>query len=409
MQISESIELAISSVRVNKLRSSLTLLSICIGVFAIIGSTTVVDSFNAMFSDQLAQLGANTYMIRKFPAIVTGEAQWKKYMKRKDITLDQAQMLRTMATMGQTIGIWASNSQLVKANGQATDGPIGITGCDENYFLNNNYTIAGGRQLTSEDVLYKRDLAIIGSDVASRLFANMNPIGQNVAVGQKFFTIIGVCAAKGSAFGQSQDNFVLIPVTTFMKYYANTWSSSVSVTVRARSAATMDDEADQIVGALRTLRKVAPWDDNDFEIISNDSVISAFEGFTKYIAYFAVGVSAISLLAAGIGIMNIMLVSVKERTREIGILKAIGATRGNILSQFLIESIVLCQLGGLGGMVLGIAAGNLLALYLSTSFVIPWVWIILSVLICTIIGIGFGVYPAWRAASLDPIEALRYE
>jgi len=409
MQISESVGLAIASVKANKLRSFLTLLSISIGVFAIIGSTTVVDSFNTMFSDQLAQLGSNTFMIRKFPAMMMGAAQWRKYMKRKDITYEQAVIVREHATMGQTVGTFIGDAQLVKGNGNTTDAPIGITGCDENYFLNNNFNIDGGRQFTSEDVLYKRDLAILGSDVVTRLFANMNPLGQSVSVGTKTYTVIGVCAAKGSAFGQSQDNFVLIPITSYLKYYSNEWETSVSITVRTRSIATMDDETDQIVGSLRTMRKVQPWEDNDFEIMSNDSVTSAFENLTQYIAYFAVGISTISLLAAGIGIMNIMLVSVKERTREIGIRKATGATRSNILTQFLIESVTLCQLGGAIGIVLGIAAGDGLAAYLGTSFVVPITWVLLSVGICTLIGVAFGVYPAWRAALLDPIDALRYE
>ncbi len=409
MQIGESIGLAISSVRANKLRSFLTLLSICIGVFAIIGSTTVVDSFNTMFSDQLSALGSNTFMIQKFPALMMGPAQWRKYMKRKDITYQQAVMIRERATQGQIVGSSISDNLLVKGNGNATDAAIAVTGCDENYFLNNNYSIAAGRQFTSEDVLYKRDLAIIGSDVAKRLFGAVDPIGKSVAASSKSFTVIGVCAEKGSAFGQSQDNFVLIPITSFLKYYSNEWSTSVGITVRASSAAAMDDEADQIVGALRAIRKVAPWEDNDFEILTNDSVTSAFENLTQYISYFAVGVSGISLIAAGIGIMNIMLVSVKERTREIGIRKAIGATRANILTQFLIESVTLCQLGGAAGIVLGIAAGDGLAAYLGTSFVIPYTWVLLSVGICTFIGVGFGVYPAWRAALLDPIDALRYE
>jgi putative ABC transport system permease protein len=234
-------------------------------------------------------------------------------------------------------------------------------------------------------------------------------LGASVQIGPKTYTVIGVLATSGSTFGQSQDNFVLIPITSFLKYYTNEWTSSVGITVRARSKEQLDETTDQVIGILRTIRKVAPWEDNDFEIITNDSLTATFEGMTQYIAYFAVGVSAISLLAAGIGIMNIMFVSVKERTREIGIRKAIGATRANILTQFIIEAITLCQLGGLVGIMLGIIAGNVIAAYLHTTFVIPYLWMLIAAGICTLIGVGFGAYPAWRAASLDPIDALRYE
>ncbi|HZV13463.1 MAG TPA: ABC transporter permease [Candidatus Kapabacteria bacterium] len=409
MQIGESISLAVKSVLSNKLRSFLTLLSISIGVFAIVGATTIVDSFNAVFSDQLSALGGNTFSIQKYPAFMLGPKQWMKYSKRKDITYQQAMMVRDRATLAMSVSTTIANSFLVKGNGEVTDAPVSIIGGDDNYCVNNNFNVALGRALTAEDVTYKRDVAVLGADVAKRLFDVANPVGASVQIGPKTYTVIGVLAPTGTTFGISQDNFTLIPITSFLKYYTNEWNSSVNITVRARSKELLDETTDQVIGILRTIRKVAPWNDNDFEVATSESLTATFEGLTQYISYFAVGVSAISLLAAGIGIMNIMFVSVKERTREIGIRKAIGATRTNILTQFIIESITLCQLGGLAGIVLGIIAGNVIAIYLKTTFVIPYLWMLIAAVICTVIGVGFGAYPAWRAASLDPIDALRYE
>ncbi|HET7152529.1 MAG TPA: ABC transporter permease, partial [Candidatus Kapabacteria bacterium] len=388
MQIGESISLAVASVKANKLRSALTLLSVSIGVFAIIGATTVVGSFNAMFTDQLSALGSNTLFIQKFPAFMLSGKEWRKYMKRKDITYQQAAMLRERATLPMDIGTIIGNNQIVKGNGETTDNAIGVNGGDENFATTDNLNVALGRQITTEDVTYKRDVAVLGADVVKRLFGITDPLNKTITIGSKPYTVIGTFSAKGSTLGQSQDNFVLIPITSFLKYYTDEWSSSVEITVRAPSVQTVSETEDQVIGILRTLRKVEPWEDNDFEVITNDAVTSAFEGFTQYVAYFAVGVSAISLLAAGIGIMNIMLVSVKERTREIGIRKAIGATRRNILTQFIIEAVALCQFGGIIGIVLGVGAGNLAAAYLQTSFTIPYLWIIVAVFICTVIGVG---------------------
>lgn len=409
MHITESIGLAVTSVRANVLRSVLTLLSISIGVAAIMTSTTVVDSLNSVFEDQLSQLGSNTFIVQKMPSFLMGMKDWRKYMKRKDLDYQQAQLVRDQTTLAQSVSASVQSTSIVRAHGESTESPQRIMGGDERYLEVFGFNVESGRGLTYEDVLYKREVAVIGADIAKRLFRDRQPLGNTVAIGSKTFLVVGVLEAKGSVIGQSQDGIVIIPITAHLKYLTSRWGSSLVLSVKAANSTSMDATMDQVIGILRIARKVQPGDENDFEIMTNSSLTASFQGFTKYLTYFSAGVAAICLLAAGIGIMNIMLVSVKERTREIGVRKALGATRGNILTQFVIEAITMCQLGGAIGIVLGVIGGNVIALYMKTSVVFPWQGTIIAVVVCTVIGVAFGGYPAWRASLLDPIDALRYE
>jgi putative ABC transport system permease protein len=236
---------------------------------------------------------------------------------------------------------------------------------------------------------------------------NEYPIGKNVRVSGVPMRVIGVVEPKGGMFGSNADNFVLIPLTTFGNQFGK--ARRVNIQARAFDQNSYDAMTDEIIGLLRVVRRVPPGEDNDFEIVSNESLISEVNNLTFLIRTGTGAVSAIALLAAGIGIMNIMLVSVSERTREIGVRKAIGATKRTILTQFLIEAVVICQIGGLIGIALGLGGGNILAIMLEIPPVLPIGWAVLGVVVTSIIGIAFGVYPAWKAANLDPIEALRYE
>lgn len=409
MQLTESIGLAVASVRSNKLRSALTLLSIAVGVFAIMGSTTVVDSLDAVFTEQISSIGANTFIVSRMPTFVMGPREWHKYAKRKDITYQQAQAVREQATLAKSASAFIQGSYTVRGGTETTDSPMSVIGADEKFMEIYDYAVKEGRGITYEDVFYKREYAVIGEDVVKRLFKGASPIGRLVMIKNKSFTVIGTIEPKGSVVGQSRDAVVIIPLTAHLKYFTSMWDNSLTMLIKAPSQMMVGETADQVIGIMRTARKVPPGDDNDFELTTNDALIDTFKGFTKYLVYFGVGVSSISLLAAGVGIMNIMLVSVKERTREIGVRKAVGATRANILTQFVIEAITLCQLGGLIGILLGIGGGNALALYLGTSPVFPWQGTLIAAGACTLIGLTFGAYPAWRAASLDPIDALRYE
>ncbi|HTG45547.1 MAG TPA: FtsX-like permease family protein, partial [Verrucomicrobiae bacterium] len=244
--------------------------------------------------------------------------------------------------------------------------------------------------------------------LAQTLFPHASALGERVKFDGINYTVIGVLESKGASMGGNQDNFAVIPITTGLNRYGRSWRS-LSILVQARDQASYDDTVEQVRGVLRNARKVRPGEPDDFELFSNESMISQFREFTLKVRVGVAVISSIALLAAGVGIMNIMLVSVTERTKEIGIRRAIGAKKRNILSQFVMEAIVLCEVGGVIGVILGVAAGNVAAYFLKVPPIIPIDWTIFGLLICSIVGIVFGTYPAVKASNLDPIESLRYE
>ena len=258
------------------------------------------------------------------------------------------------------------------------------------------------------DILYSTNICILGKAVVEKIFPNINPVGQIVRVDSKPLRVIGVMEKQPEMFGESNDNYVLIPITTWQSIYGK-YKRSVNIMVTAHSKEEYDDVIEAAIGHFRTIRKVKPGEPNDFSIFSNESMITTVNDITDPIKIGALGVSEIPQLAAGVGIMNIMLVSVTERTREIGIRKAIGARRNSILIQFLIEAIILCFLGGVVGIIIGVGIGNLAGSFLNARAAIPVDWVIIGISLCVLVGIIFGTYPAYKAANLDPIEALRYE
>lgn len=414
MNIGEAILLALSSVRSQLLRSSLTLLSIGIGVFAIISSTSITGMLNQAVNGQLADLGENSILIQRTPTIVFG-TNWAKMRKRKNITYAQALQFRERMNTTKLITISNTGTNyIVKSRDLSTNPDVSLIGIDELYFAVNVTSIAEGRSVTESEVFLSRNVAVVGKDVVDILFPNGNAVGQTISVKNNHFTVIGVLEPKGGVFGQSQDNRILVPITVFNKYYTMWWDQSVDVAVKADNTFMLEATNDEALGVMRSLRGVKPWDENNFEIDRNDALTGQFAGFSTALLVVA-WISGIGcLVAAGIGIMNMMLVSVRERTREIGVRKALGARRRWIVRQFLVESITLCQLGGLTGVIGGLGSSWLVSLALASgmptlTYVIPWGSVIFSIAVCTFIGLAFGIYPAWRAATLDPIEALRYE
>lgn len=409
MNIGESIIIALDAIRGHKLRSSLTLLSISIGIFAIIGAGTAVTSLENSVSGELAELGENSIIITRTPNIEMGNT-WRKYRKRKVLTYAQASEFKKRVESTDMVSIFNSTQGVMLQSGNvSTNKDVALIGCDDYYFTNNNVAVEEGRPFVAEDISLNRPVALIANDVVVKLFPNVSPLGQQIRIKNKTFTVIGILKKKGAMLGQSQDNIALIPVSFFMRYFSSEWEQSVTIMVRAYSRESFPETLDESIGILRSLRNVKPWEENSFEIETNESLAEQFAGFTGYISKFGVLIGGCALLAAGVGIMNIMLVTVKERTREIGIRKAIGAQEKWILMQFIIEAVTLCQVGGLIGIILGLLSGWGLSVLLSLPPSIPVNWIIGSVAICTAIGLIFGAYPAWKAAKLDPIEALRYE
>ena len=410
MLIKEIIVIALNAIRMNKLRSALTLLGVVVGVFSIIGVMTAVQVLQSSIENGLSGLGTNTFQIQKFPALfVGGHDQWEKYRRRKDITLAQGEFVRDHLTLAKYAaiegGTWGFSIQTL--SGEKTNPNVSIEGEVPDGIPANNWSIRDGRNFTDNDQQYAGSVAILGPDVEKKIFPRGGAIGSEIKIQGERYTVIGVFEPKGGSLGGNADNFVAIPLNTFLNHFGKI--RSLDIMIRAKSADVYDECVEEARMALRTVRKVEPGKDDDFEIFSNDSLISTFNDFTKYVKMGIGFISFISLLAAGVGIMNIMLVSVTERTKEIGLRKSVGARKGNILSQFITEAIVLCQMGGVVGIVLGVLGGNLAAVAFSMPAVFPVDWAIYGFLLCAFIGVVFGVYPAWKAANLDPIEALRYE
>lgn len=407
----ESLAMALNAVRANKLRSILTLLGIVVGIFSIISVMTAMGVMRNSIEIGMNQLGANTFQIQKYPVMMgDGDRARRKLRNRKDITYEQALAVREKATLAAAVGIevWEPG-KIVWWKGERTNPNIIVFGENLDGITTNNWVVENGRGFTSRDVDLSAPVVVIGRVVADKLFPpSVNPVGETIRLDGYSYQVIGVYATKGDALGGNNDNFVTLPIQKFFERYGKT-GRSVNIMVQAQSQDVVDDAVEQARGILRIARGVPPGIDDDFAWFSNDSVVKQFNDFTKYLRLGVLLVSSIALLAAGVGIMNIMLVSVTERTREIGIRKAIGAQQQDVLSQFIIEAVILCEIGGVIGIALGIIGGNIVGILLGVPAVIPWEWVGIGLMVCTVVGLVFGVYPAWKASALDPIEALRYE
>ena len=404
----ESFRMTIDAIRQNKLRSILTLLGISIGVFSVIGVMTAIRTLESSVESGLNVFGTNTFVIQKYSAIMTDHGD-EKYRNRKNIDYPQYEEFKRRAKLPILVSVSEGTSaRNVKYRDKIVKRSIELIGGDEGTVRTYNTYIADGRNVTVDDVHSARNVCLLGMDVVDRLFPFENPLGKSLQIRGLDYTVVGVTERKGEAFGQSQDNYIVIPISNFLQHFKNRWTT-LAISVEASSAEEYDRTVDEAVGILRAVRKVSPSDENDFEIVSNAEMIERFSGFTKGIKLFALSISVIALLVAGIGIMNIMLVSVTDRIKEIGVRKAIGATRRDILIQFLTEARFLSEFGGIVGVILGIAGGNVVSILFNIPAVIPIDWAIYGLVVCSAIGIGFGIYPAWRAANLNPIESLRYE
>ena len=409
MNLIEVFRIAWDSLVSNKLRSALTLLGMIIGVFAIIASVTAVNVIDVYFRETINFLGSTTFTIQRWPAVQFGPLD-ERVRNRKKITYEQMLQLKRRARL--PVAVSATDNFAITAvhyRGRKTDPNVFVIGSDEFYALNHGYEVAEGRFLSEADVQFARPVVVLGATVYEKLFPNESALGKEVRIDGYKYRVIGVLARKGQAFGEDQDRRVIAPITRLLRNYAGKHDGNITIEVRAPSVELLSATMSEVIGIMRAIRKVPPGEDNDFEIVTNDSLVRTFTSFTRYLTLGGAGIGLIALLAAGIGIMNIMLVSVTERTREIGIRKAVGATRGDILKQFLLEAIFICEIGGILGIILGILGGNLFALFVDISPAFPWVWALGGLVGVTGIGVIFGVYPAYQAARLHPIEALRYE
>lgn len=406
MNILEVFRIAVGALAENKLRSLLTLLAIVIGVFAVISSSTGVKVIERYFDDTMSIMGGSVINISTRPMVQTGDGS--RFRNRQRITFQQFEQLQERTELGRFMSpdVMFRFTRIESEQAQ-TNPNVPVYGSNEFWLMNNAYEIEEGRNFILDDIQNARPVVIIGEDVRKALFDTSSPIGKGIRIDGQMYTVIGLTAAKGNIMGSSLDNFVLAPYTRLGAVYG--FNRNVGIMVQAPDILMINETIDELTGLFRVIRGIQPGVENDFEIATNESLRGTFDQLTSYLFFFGLVVGGIALLGAGIGVMNIMLVSVTERTREIGIRKSIGATRRAIVQQFLLETVVVCQIGGLIGIVVGIAGGNLLSIWMETPFVIPWNSVLAGVGGMTLIGLVFGVYPAMVAARLDPITCLRYE
>ncbi|MDQ6764640.1 MAG: ABC transporter permease [Verrucomicrobiota bacterium] len=411
MQFREIISMALQSLGANKLRSGLTMIGITIGVFSVISVMTAIGALQNSIESGISFLGSNIFQFAKYPASGgAGGRNAQKYENRRNITYAQAMRYSAlMEGVAREICLKTfDNKGQAVYNGEKTPPSLTVAGSNKSFLTANSYTLGYGRNITDEDVDLARSVIVIGKAIEKRLFPHESPIGKTIKLSGHAVTVIGVLAEKGTAFGQSQDDICVIPLTRFFENYGSA-KRTVNIATQSFSQETYNRTLDKAIGAMRIARGLRPNQADDFEIYSNDSLKSAFASVAGVVRIGAFVISLIALVAAGIGIMNIMLVSVTERTKEIGIRKSIGARSRDILRQFLAEAVFISEAGGLLGILLGVIGGNLLAAWLQADLLFPFGWAIAGLVVCSAIGIGFGFYPAYRAASLDPIEALRFE
>ena len=405
--VTESFWMAIDAIRKNKLRSSLTLLGISIGVFSVIGVMTAIRTLESSIASGLNVFATNTFVIQKYPEVNFGSN--RKYRQRKNIDFSQYQKFKSRSILPILVSVLEGSSvRNVRYKDRIVKNYVDLIGGDDGTIRFYNTYISDGRNFIEDDIHFKRNVCVLGMDVVDRLFPFEDPISKKIKVDGLDYFVVGVTERQGEAFGQSKDNFIAIPISTYLERFSDKWTT-LSIHVESSSESTFEKTKDEAIGLMRSIRKVKPEDDNDFEVVTNTEMIEQFSGFTNGVKLFALCVSVIALVVAGIGIMNIMLVSVTERIKEIGIRKAIGATKKDILTQFLMEAIFLSEFGGIVGIIMGVAGGNMVAVIFNIPAVIPIDWAVIGLVVCSVIGIGFGIYPAWRAAQLDPIESLRFE
>lgn len=408
MKINQILAISLQSLKSNRLRTALTILGVVVGIFSIIVIMTILTMLQNSIDEGLSSLGKNTFQIQKNDNVFGGGPRMRD-RNRKDLTIEDAERLDELLKQAKYVGVeqWQFGI-VVKYQNKETNPNIGVAGINTDAMRTNDWNVEEGRDFREDDINYSANVCLIFHPIKDKLFPISDPIGQEIRVDGKPLRIIGIVEPQTALFGQSRDNYVLVPITTWQSIYGR-YGRSVNITVMSQSKDDYNDVIEAATGYMRTIRKVGPGEPNDFYIFSNESMIEQTDKITGPIKIIALAISLIALLAAGVGIMNIMLVSVTERTREIGIRKALGARKTWILIQFLFEAIILCILGGLIGILIGVSIGNIAGSALNAQTAIPWDWVLIGLSMCLGVGVIFGTYPAYKASNLDPIEALRYE
>ncbi|MBM3404799.1 MAG: FtsX-like permease family protein [Bacteroidetes bacterium] len=407
----ENIKVSFNAIRSHLLRTVLTILIISFGIMALVGILTAIDSIKYFLNENFTMMGANTFTIRNrtMRIRIGSHSNPQKLFER--ITLDQAMEFRTKypfpaVTSVFTFGAWNAT---VKYQSNKSNPNIHVIGTDEDYLITAGEEIAKGRMFSPHEVTSGSNVVVIGNEIAKILFKDKeDPVGKIISVGAGKYTVVGITEEKGSSMGFSGDRTCYIPLTNVVKYFPRP-NMSYQINGKASSPVALDAAIGEAQGVFRTIRQVRVGQEDNFEVSKSDKIAQMLIENIKYVTMAATIIGLITLIGAAIGLMNIMLVSVTERTREIGIRKALGATSRLIRNQFLVESIVIAQLGGILGIILGIFIGNTISLLIHSDFIVPWLWILLGVFLCFIVALVSGIVPANKAARVDPIVSLRYE
>ena len=406
----EAASIAISSIWAHKLRSFLTLLGVIIGVAVVTAVATVIEGANVYIKEKIATLGSGVFTVQK--ASLTGFGDFQKFLeafrKNPDLTVDDLAALRAMVTQAEQIGGQDGGSRMVKYGNVSLES-VGVQGVTANSILLSHIEVAQGRYIADFDEENRKDVCFLGAEVATGLFPEIDPLGKQIKIGRDSYSVIGVAKTLGSIFGQSQDNFIQLPLQTFYKAFGQRTSPTFLIKVRARNGVPIEKVQDQVRVVMRTRHKLDYNQPDDFSISTDEVTQQLFGAIIGTVAVVAFPVVGISLVIGGIVIMNIMLATVTERTREIGIRKSLGATRQDILVQFLVESAMLSGLGGVLGLLLAVTVMSIVGMYAPVPVAVP-VWApVVAISVSTLVGLFFGIYPAKRAAILNPIVALRAE
>jgi putative ABC transport system permease protein len=423
MQISDSLSLAFRTVKSNKLRTGITVTIIAFGIMALIGIITAITSMNQSLTENFATMGANSFSIRyQDRQIHFGRREIKKTnvnaLKEKRsnlnkiITYQEAKLFKERYSFPASVSISLNGPRSIVVNDEKvkTNPNISMQGCDENYLAQSGYTLSDGRNFNSIDVQSGRSVCILGNSVAQKLYGDniQRAVDKVIDVAGVKYRVIGVLKDKGSSALLNADNIVLTTYNNIRRLFT-TDGTSYTIGIMVNDIKDMDAAIGEAKGTFRPIRKVAIDEENNFFIDKSDSIAEVFMNSLGAITTAAAFIGLITLIGAAIGLMNIMLVAVNERTREIGLIKAIGGKKSSIRTQFLFESVLISLIGAIFGIVLGVLVGNVVSIFLHTGFVVPWGWVILGIVVCSAVGLFAGLYPALKAARLDPIVALRYE
>ena len=413
MNFSEIFKISLASVKANSLRTILTLLIIAVGLMALVGILTALDSVLFSLNDSFNDMGTNSFAIERKSQNIKGNRGGRRSKIGEPIDYDQAFEFKQRFEFPSkvTLSITPTGNATIQKQDKKTNPNVMVYGIDDNYLDVKGHELLNGRGFSDNELQSGANKVIIGTEIVKLIFDNNNEkaVNQDILIGNVRYLVVGVLKSKGSGGGgQGGDRFVMIPLLNAKRIYDNK-GADYAISVGLQSAMDMDNATDVAMGLFRQVRKLKIGKEDDFEVFKSDSLLAILKENTVKIRWATIAIGLITLFGASIGLMNIMLVSVTERTREIGIRKALGATRGSILYQFLTEAIVICQMGGIAGIILGVLAGFGVSLLFKGSFVMPWAWITLGLITCFVVGLFAGLYPALKASRLDPIESLRYE